>query len=71
LLAAFIVVAFGVFTGLLPPMCMIGLVVAPLGIPLVQTVYATTSGPELISVLKGTALLQFLAALMISIGLAF
>ena len=71
LLAAAFVVAFGSFVGLLPEMCLITLVVAPLGIPLVQTIYATTDGPELISVLKGTAQLQMFTALMLSLGIVF
>lgn len=66
-----LVVLFGSLSGLLPPMCLIALVVAPLGIPLVQTINTATTGPELISVLKGTAQLQFLAALMLSLGIVF
>ena len=66
-----LVVLFGSLSGLLPPLCLIALVVAPLGIPLVQTVNSATTGPELISVLKGTAQLQFLAALMLSLGIVF
>ena len=69
LIASGLVVLFGSLLGLLPPMCLIALVVAPLGIPLVQTVNSATTGPELIAVLKGTALLQFLAALMLSLGI--
>jgi 1,4-dihydroxy-2-naphthoate octaprenyltransferase len=65
------IIMFSVLTGLLPPMCVITLVVAPLGIPLVQTVYRETSGPALISVLKGTAQLQMLTALMLSLGIVF
>jgi len=71
LIAAFAITAFASLTGLLPGMCLITLVVAPLGIPLVQTVYATADGPELISVLKGTVQLQFLTALMLSLGIVF
>ena len=71
LILATLTIAFGSLVGLLPPMCLIALVVAPLGIPLVQTVYTTVEGPELISVLKGTALLQFLTALMLSLGIVF
>jgi 1,4-dihydroxy-2-naphthoate octaprenyltransferase len=66
-----LVVLFGSLSGLLPPMCLVALVVAPLGIPLVQTINAATTGPELISVLKGTVQLQFLAALMLSLGMVF
>ncbi len=71
LIMAALVVLFGSLSGLLPPLCLITLVVAPLGIPLVQTVNHATTGPELISVLKGTAQLQFLAALMLSLGMVF
>lgn len=69
LLASAAIVALGSLTGLLPAACLMALIVAPLGIPLVQTVYRTTDGPELIGVLKGAALLQFLAALMLSLGI--
>jgi 1,4-dihydroxy-2-naphthoate octaprenyltransferase len=66
-----VIIVFTVMVGLLPAMCIITLVVAPLGIPLVQTVYRETSGPALISVLKGTAQLQMLTALMLSLGIVF
>lgn len=71
LFLAYFTILFGTMVGLLPPMSVIGLVGVPLGIPLVETVYKTTDGPELISVLKGTALLQFLTAVMLSLGMMF
>lgn len=71
LIAAALTIAFGSLVGLLPTMCLIALVVTPLGIPLVQTVYSTVEGPELIFVLKGTALLQMLTSLMVSLGIVF
>ncbi|MCB1247400.1 MAG: 1,4-dihydroxy-2-naphthoate polyprenyltransferase [Acidimicrobiia bacterium] len=71
LAAAMVIVLVGSLSTLLPPMCIITLVVAPLGIPLIQTVYGTTDGPALIGVLKGTAMLQFLTALMLSLGIVF
>ncbi len=71
LMVAALTIAFGSLVGLLPSTCLIALVVTPLGIPLVQTVYSTTEGPELISVLKGTALLQLLTSLMLSLGIVF
>lgn len=71
LLVVPVVIVFGVMLGLLPAMCITTLIVAPLGIPLVQTVYSETEGPALISVLKGTALLQMLTALMLSLGIVF
>ena len=66
-----IIILWSVLLGLLPPMCMIALLVAPLGIPLIQTVYRETAGPALISVLKGTAQLQMLTALLLSLGIVF
>ncbi len=69
--AAYVVVVLGSLSGLLPAMCLITLVVAPLSIPLIQTIYRTTEGPELIGVLKGAAMLQFLTALMLSLGMVF
>ncbi len=65
------IIMWSVLLGLLPPMSVIALLVAPLGIPLIQTVYRETSGPALISVLKGTAQLQMLTALMLSLGIVF
>jgi 1,4-dihydroxy-2-naphthoate octaprenyltransferase len=66
-----IIILWSVMLGLLPTMCIITLLVAPLGIPLIQTVYRETAGPALISVLKGTAQLQMLTALMLSLGIVF
>ena len=66
-----IIIIWSVLLGLLPAMCMITLLVAPLGIPLIQTVYRETAGPALISVLKGTAQLQMLTALLLSLGIVF
>lgn len=71
LFLAYFTILFGSLTGLLPPMGVIALVGVPLGIPLVQTIYRTTEGPELISVLKGTAQLQILTAVMLSLGILF
>ena len=66
-----ILIRWSVMLGLRPTMCIITLLVAPLGIPLIQTVYRETAGPALISVLKGTAQLQMLTALMLSLGIVF
>ena len=52
-------------------MLFITLVVAPLGIPLVRTIFSETEGPPLIGVLKGTAQLQLFVALLLSLALAF
>lgn len=71
IIASFITIIFSVGLGFLPAMCLIALVAAPLGIPLVQTVYTETAGPPLIGVLKGTAQLQLFTGLLLSLGIVF
>lgn len=68
---AFFVIAFGALVGLLPFTAMFALIVAPLGVPLVKTVFEETEGPPLIGVLKGTAQLQLFTGLLLALGLAF
>lgn len=68
---AFLWIIFSVAVGWFPPLALIALIVAPLGIPLVQTIYTETEGPPLIGVLKGTAQLQLFVALLLSLALAF
>jgi 1,4-dihydroxy-2-naphthoate octaprenyltransferase len=50
---------------------MIALLVSPLSIPLIKTVFTETEGPPLIGVLKGTAQLQLFVALLLSLAIAF
>ena len=69
--AAFALIAFSSLAGLLPFMCIIALVVAPMSIPLIQTVFNETAGPPLIGVLKGTAQLQMFTGLLLALGIAF
>ncbi len=71
LVLAYVVIVFGVFTGALPPLSLMALIVAPLGIPLVRTIYTETAGPPLIGVLKGTAQLQLFTGLLLSLGIVF
>ncbi len=71
LILAFVTIIFSVSLGVLPAMTMIALVVAPLSIPLIGTVYKETAGPPLIGVLKGTAQLQMFAGLLLSLGIVF
>jgi len=71
MVGAFVVIVFSVMLGFLPPMCMIALVVAPLSIPLIQTVFRETAGPPLIGVLKGTAQIQLFTGLLLSLGIVF
>ncbi len=71
LVLAFATIVLSVSLGLLPAMSIIALVVAPLSIPLIRTVYTETTGPPLIGVLKGTARLQMFAGLLLSLGIVF
>lgn len=71
LVAAFAVIIFSAVLGWFSPMAMITLVVAPLSIPLIKTVFTETAGPPLIEVLKGTAQLQIFVALLLSLALVF
>jgi len=67
--SAFVTIILSVLLGFLPPMCMIALLVAPLSIPLIRTVYRETAGPPLIGVLKGTAQIQLFTGLLLSLGI--
>ena len=71
LVLAFLIIAIGSVTGLLPATAIFALAVAPLSIPLIRTVFAETSGPKLIEVLKGTAQLQLFTGLLLALGIAF
>jgi 1,4-dihydroxy-2-naphthoate octaprenyltransferase len=53
----------------LPTGAMLTLLALPIGLPLVRKLHTERSGPPLISVLKGTARLQLLAALLLSGGI--
>ncbi len=68
---AFVTIIFSVSLGFLPGMSMIALVVAPLSIPLIQTVFRETEGPPLIGVLQGTAQIQIFTGLLLSLGIVF
>ncbi len=69
--ATFFWIILSIAVGWFPPLAIITLVLAPLGIPLVKTVFTETEGPPLIGVLKGTAQLQLFVALLLSVALAF
>ncbi len=71
LILSFAVIAFGSLVGWFPPMALIALIVAPLSIPLIRTIYTETHGPPLIGVLKGTAQLQLFVALLLSLAIVF
>lgn len=69
--AMFVTIIFSAAVGWFPPMAIITLIVAPLSIPLIRTVFAETEGPPLIGALKGTAQLQIFLALLLSLALVF
>jgi len=68
---SFFIIGFGSLVGVLPPLCVMALIVAPLSIPLIKTIYTETAGPALIEALKGTAQLQILVALLLALGIVF
>lgn len=71
LIVSFAVIAFGSLIGWFPPIALIALIVAPLSMPLISTIYTETKGPPLIGVLKGTAQLQLFVALLLSLAILF
>lgn len=71
LIVSFAVIAFGSLIGWFPPIALIALIVAPLSMPLISTIYTETQGPPLIGVLKGTAQLQLFVALLLSLAILF
>ena len=71
IVSSFIWIILSVAVGWFPPLAMITLILAPLSIPLIRTIFTETEGPPLIGVLKGTAQLQLFVALLLSLALAF
>lgn len=71
MVSAFVVIAFGSLVGWLPVLALIAMILAPLSVPLIKTINTETAGPPLIGVLKGTAQLQLLVALLMSLAILF
>jgi len=71
IVSSFIWIILSVAVGWFPPLAMITLILAPLSIPPIRTIFTEPEGPPLIGVLKGTAQLQLLVALLLSLALAF
>lgn len=71
IIIAYVTIIFSVALGFLPGMSLMALIVAPLAIPLVQTVFTETDGPALTAVLKGTAQLQLFTGLLLALGMVF
>jgi 1,4-dihydroxy-2-naphthoate octaprenyltransferase len=66
---AFVTIAVAVLVGALPTWALLALVAIPRAGVLVRTMFAATSPPALIGVLKGTAQLQLVFALLLSVGI--
>lgn len=69
-IAAFAIVAAAAVTGVTPGWTWLGLLAAPLAIPLVRSVATEREGPQLIAALKGTARLQLVTSLLVGAGAA-
>jgi len=65
---SYAVILLAMASGWLPAWTLISLATLPLAVPLIRTLRSETSGPPLIAVLKGTARLQLLVAVLISAG---
>lgn len=68
ILAAFGMIALGAAATWLPVGTMIAYIASPLALPLFRIVGTQTEGPPLIRALKGTARLQVIVAVLMSIG---
>ena len=66
---AFVVVAIAVLIGVLPTWSLLALVAIPRAGILVRSIYTETSPPALIGILKGTARLQLIFAVLLSVGI--
>ena len=64
------ILVFGVFEWT-PRLTLLGLMAAPLGVPIVQTIHRETRGPPLIGALKGIARLHLLVGVLLAVGAAF
>lgn len=69
IVAALVVPPLGVIGDWLPAGALLILAALPLGLPMIRTLQRERSGPALIGVLKGTARLQVVAAVLLSIGI--
>ncbi len=68
-LAPFLVFAVGSTAGPVPAGAALGVLAAPLAVPLVRTLWTETTGPALVGVLKGTARLQAASAALVAGGI--
>jgi 1,4-dihydroxy-2-naphthoate octaprenyltransferase len=66
---AFVTITVAVVIGVLPTWALLALVAIPRAGVLVRTMFTATSPPALIGVLKGTAQLQLVSSLLLSVGI--
>jgi 1,4-dihydroxy-2-naphthoate octaprenyltransferase len=66
---AILIPALAVVPDWLPVRVVLTLVALPIGLPLVRKLNQNRTGPELIAVLKGTARLQVVVALLLAAGI--
>jgi 1,4-dihydroxy-2-naphthoate octaprenyltransferase len=65
---AFAVILVGAVAGALPSGMLLALLAGAAAVPLLRDMFTETAGPPLIGVLKGTARLQFVVAVLMSVG---
>ncbi len=63
---AYAVIVLAVLSGWFPLWALVSLITVPIAQPLVRTIRTETAGPPLIGVLKGTARLQLMVAVLLS-----
>lgn len=68
IVTAFAVLIAGIVSRVLPTGMLLALAAVVVALPLIRTIFSETAGPPLISVLKGTARLQFLVAALMAVG---
>jgi len=66
---AYAVILLAIISGWMPVWTLLSLVTLPVAVPLIKTIRSETAGPPLIAVLKGTARLQLLVAMLLSAGI--
>ncbi len=66
---ASVTVVAGAATGVLPAWSLLVLISLPVAIPPIRTIFTETAGPPLIGVLKATARLQLLFAVLLAVGI--
>jgi 1,4-dihydroxy-2-naphthoate octaprenyltransferase len=69
IVGALLVPTIGVVVDWLPGGALLILAALPLGLPMIRMLHRERSGPALVGVLKGTARLQMIAAVLLSFGI--